>query len=138
MVSMDILAYGYILQGLSDYNSAKGKPRGNVVVPYPTTDTTYPHTVLEEIRNVANPLYNTCHDRVASVGYRVDIYAKTKGNITKQQIARECAQVADEYLTAIGLTRVSYNANTEGNDGVIYHIVVTYSGNLHENRRKFI
>ena len=135
---MDILAYNYVLQGLQDYNKAQGKPRGNVVVPYPTTDTTYPHTVLEEIRNVANPLYNTCHDRVASVGYRADIYAQTKGNITKQQIARECAKVADEYLTAIGLTRISFNVSELEKNGTVYHIIMTYSGNLHENRRKFI
>jgi hypothetical protein len=135
---MDIYAYDYILRGLVEYNKAKGKPRGNVVVPYPTTDTTYPHTVLEEIRNVANPRYNTCYDRVASVGYRADIYAKTKGIISKQMIARECAKVADEYLTSIGLTRVSFNVNEMENDSAVYHIIMTYSGNLHENRRKLI
>ena len=135
---MDILAYDDILQGLTKYNKQKGKPRGNVVVPFPTTDTTYPHTVLEEIRNVANPLYNTCFDRVASVGYRADVYAQTKGNITRQQIARECAKVADEYLTSIGLTRVSFNVSELENDGEVYHIIMTYSGNLHENRRKLI
>ena len=135
---MDILAYDYILQGLKDYNASLGNHRGNVIVPYPTKETTFPHTVLEEIRNVANPLYNTKYDRVASVGYRADVYAKTKGNITKQQIARECAKIADEYLTNIGLTRVSYNVMEMDNEGSIYHIVMTYSGNLHENRRKMI
>jgi hypothetical protein len=135
---MDILAYEYMLQGLREYNDSKGNPRGSTVVPYSTKDTSYPFTVFEEIRNTANPLYNTCHDRVASVGYRVDVYAKTKGNITKQQIARECAQVADEYLTAIGLERISFNVIEEGQDGVIYHVIMTYSGNLHENRRKLI
>lgn len=135
---MDILAYEYILNGLKEHNAKCGKPRGNVVVPYPTTDTTFPHTVLEEIRNVANPMYNTCYERVASVGYRADIYAKTKGNITKQQIARECAKIVDEYLTGVGLTRISFNVMELENDGAIYHIVMTYSGNLHENRRKLI
>lgn len=135
---MDILAYEYILQGLKEYNAKKEKPRGHIVVPYPTTDTTYPHTVFEEIRNVSNPLYNSCFDRVASVGYRADIYAKTKGNIDKQQIARECAKLVDEYLTAIGLTRISFNVNELENGGSIYHIIMTYSGNLHENRRKLI
>jgi hypothetical protein len=135
---MDILAYDYILQGLADHNAKRGKPRGNVVVSCPTRDTTYPYTSLQEIRNVANPMYNTCYDRVASVGYRADIYAKSKGKITGQQIARECAQVADEYLTNIGLTRVSFNVMDLLNDGSIYHIIMTYSGNLHENRRKLI
>ena len=75
---------------------------------------------------------------VSSVGYRVDIYAKTKGNVDKQSIARKCAKMADEYLTGIGLTRISYNTSEIENDGSIYHIIVTYSGNLHENRRRFI
>ncbi len=136
---MDILAYEYLLQGLKKYNEAKGKPYGNVVVPYPTTDTTYPHTVFDEIRNVANPMFNYCSERVASVGYRADIYAKNKGTkVDKQTIAREVAQFVDEYLTSLGLTRISFNVSELENDASIYHIIMTYSGNLHENRRKFI
>ena len=136
---MDILAYEYTLQGLKEYNEAKGAPYGNVVVPYPTTDTTFPLTVLEEIRNVANPMFNFCKERVSSVGYRADIYAKNKGTkVDKQTIAREIAKIADEYLTAIGLTRISFNVSELENDASIYHITMTYSGNLHENRRKFI
>lgn len=135
---MDILAYDYILSGLKDYIDLRKNPRGNVVVPYPTTDTKYPYTVFEEIRNVANPLYNTCFERVSSVGYRADIYAKKKGNITRQQIARECAHDVDNYLTNIGLLRESFNVSDMEDDGSVYHIIMTYSGNLHENRRKFI
>lgn len=135
---MDILAYEYLKEGLKEFNEKSGKPRGNVVVSYPTKDTTYPHTVFDEIRNVANASYNTCFDRVASTGYVARIYAKTKGNITKQQIAREIAQMVDIYLTNCGLLRVSYNANESINDDSIYEIIMTYSGNLHENRRKFI
>lgn len=135
---MDILAYEYLKDGLKEFNEKSGKPRGNVVVSYPTKDTTYPHTVFDEIRNVANASYNTCFDRVASTGYVARIYAKTKGNITKQQIAREIAQMVDIYLTNCGLLRVSYNANESINDDSIYEIIMTYSGNLHENRRKFI
>lgn len=135
---MDILAYEYLKEGLKEFNEKSGKPRGNVVVSYPTKDTTYPHTVFDEIRNVANASYNTCFDRVASTGYVARIYAKTKGNITKQQIAREIAQMVDIYLTNCGLLRISYNANESINDDSIYEIIMTYSGNLHENRRKFI
>ena len=135
---MDIYAYDYMLQGLKEYNASVEKNYGNVIVKYPTKDTTYPHTVLSEIRNVANPSYNTCHERVASVGYSVRIYAKTKGNKDKQTIAREIALICDNYLSGIGLTRISFNANESINDNSIYEIIMTYSGNLHENRRKFI
>ena len=135
---MDILAYDYILQGLKEYNANEGKPHGNTVVPFPTKDTAFPLTVFEEIRNTANPLYNTCFDRVSSTGYVARIYAKTKGKVDKQTIAREVAQMVDKYLTYCGLLRISYNANESVNDNSIYEIIMTYSGNLHENRRKFI
>ena len=135
---MDILAYEYMLQGLKDYNATIEQNYGNTVVATPPTNPTYPLTVFDEIRNVANANYNTCYERVASVGYRADIYAKTKGNVTKQTIARKIAQEVDNYLTNIGLTRVSFNVSGLENDSSIYHIIMTYSGNLHENRRNLI
>ena len=135
---MDILAYEYMLQGLKDYNATIEQNYGNVVVATPPTNPTYPLTVFDEIRNVANPNYNSCYDRVASVGYRADVYAKTKGSVSKQIIARRIAQEVDRYLTNLGLTRVSFNVSELENDSSIYHIIITYSGNLHENRRKLI
>ena len=135
---MDILAYEYMLQGLKDYNATIEQNYGNVVVATPPNNPTYPLTVFDEIRNVANPNYNGCFERVSSVGYRADIYAKTKGSVSKQIIARRIAQEVDKYLTNVGLTRVSFNVSELENDSSIYHIIMTYSGNLHENRRKFI
>ena len=135
---MDILAYEYMLQGLKDYNATIEQNYSNVVVATPPTNPTYPLTVFDEIRNVANPNYNSCYERVASVGYRADIYAKTKGSVSKQIIARRIAQEVDRYLTNVGLTRVSFNVSELENDSSIYHIIITYSGNLHENRRKLI
>ena len=135
---MDILAYEYMLQGLKDYNATIEQNYGNVVVATPPTNPTYPLTVFDEIRNVANPNYNSCYERVASVGYRADIYAKTKGSVSKQIIARRIAQEVDKYLTNVGLTRVSFNVSELENDSSIYHIIMTYSGNLHENRRNLI
>lgn len=135
---MDILAYEYMLQGLKDYNATIEQNYGNVVVATPPTNPTYPLTVLDEIRNVANPNYNGCFERIASVGYRADIYAKTKGSVSKQIIARRIAQEVDRYLTNVGLTRVSFNVSELENDSSIYHIIMTYSGNLQEFRRKLI
>lgn len=135
---MDILAYEYILQGLKDFNQSCNKPYKHEIVEYPTNNTKYPITVFKEIRNIANSNYNSNFDRVSSVGYRADVFAQTKGNITKQTIARECAKLVDKYLTYIGLTRVSFNVDDNVGDGSLYHIIMTYSGNLHENRRKLI
>ena len=135
---MDILAYEYMLQGLKDYNATIEQNYGNVIVKYPTKDTTYPNTQFNEIRNVANPNYNTCYERVASVGYSVKTYAKAKGSVDKLTIARAVSKIADDYLTNIGLTRVSYNVFVNEENGAICEIVMTYSGNLHENRRNLI
>ena len=134
---MDILAYEYLKQGLTEYNEFSGNPRGNVIVPFATKDTTYPHTVFSEIRNVGTSR-NSDFERVASVGYAVRIYAKTKGKVDKQTIAREIAQMVDNYMRHFNLSRISYNANESINDNSIYEIIMTYSGNLHENRRNFI
>ena len=134
---MDILAYEYLKQGLKEYNDKCGKIFGNVVVSYPTSKPPYPYTVFDEIRNVATN-FNSNFDRVASTGYVVRVYAKTKGNIDKQFIARTVAQMIDEYLSSFKLTRISFNANESLNDNSIYEIIITYSGNLHENRRNFI
>lgn len=135
---MDILAYEKLQEGLIDFNEKSGKPYGNVIVPYPTTNSTYPHTVFDEIRNVSNASFNTNFDRVSSLGFVVRIYAKNKGKVDKKTIAREVAQMIDKYLSSFKLNRISYNAHESINDNSIYEIIMTYSGNLHENRRKFI
>ena len=134
---MDILIYENLLQSLKSYNSTI-KNYGNEVVRLPPTNPVYPLTIFTEIRNVANASFNSCFDRVASVGYRLDIYAKTKGNITKDRIAREIAELMDRYLTNIGLLRVSYNISELENDSSIFHIIMTYSGNVSEYRKILI
>lgn len=134
---MDILIYENLLQSLKKFNETQ-KNYGNEIVRLPPTNPVYPLTIFTEIRNVANPNYNTCFDRVASVGYRLDIYAKTKGNITKDRIAREIAELMDRYLTNIGLLRVSFNISELENDSSIFHIIMTYSGNVSEYRKILI
>lgn len=135
---MDILAYEYLKKGMEAYNADNGKPHGNAIVGYAPKTPTYPLTIFSEIRNTANSAYNTCFERVASIGYSVRINAKTKGKVDKQTIARGIAQFIDRYLSSFNLTRISYNENPSVNDDSIYEVIMTYSGNLHENRRKFI
>ena len=135
---MDILAYEYMLQGLKDYNDTVGQNYGNVIVKYPTKNTTFPHTQFVEMRNVANQNYNGRFEKVASVGYYAKIYAKTKGSVDKLTVARTVAKIVDDYLTNIGLTRVSYNVFDNEEGGTICEIIMTFSGNLHENRIKLI
>lgn len=136
---MDIVVYDNILNGLKKYNNNLTQNYGNTIVGIAPTDPTYPLTVFDEIRNQANAAYNTPYDKVSSIGYRVDIFAKTKGNVTKQTIARKIAKDIDNYLTNyVGLLQVSWNLNELENDSTIYQITLTYSASLHENRRRII
>lgn len=134
---MDIVVYDLILNDLKEYNDSLDNNYGNTIVSFPSIKT-FPHTVFDEIRNVAVSNHTGPIDRVASLGYRVDIYAKNKGEISKQTIARYLAQKVNTYLTSIGLLQVSFNVSELENDASIYHIIMTYSGNLLENRRKLI
>lgn len=132
---MDIQIYEDIFDGLKEYNDKLLNNYGNIIVPFPSTSK-YPNTVFKEIRNVANSRYNTRYDKVSSIGYRVDIYAKTKGSIDKQTIARQLMKYIDDYLTyTVGLLQVSYNAIDLENDASIYQITLTYSAYFYENRR---
>ena len=140
---MDIKTYDYIFEGLKNYNADKGKPYGNKVMqkpPIPNKDNLvkYPITIISEIRNVANESFDSKFDRVANLGYKISVFAKRKGEVESLQIARELSKLANDYLTNIGLKRVSYNDFDLENDGSIHAIIMTFSGNLHENTRRLI
>ena len=140
---MDILAYDYLLEGLKQFNTKIDQNYGNIVyseTPMASKNKTiaYPITVFEENNNTANRNYNSNFERVANVSYVVNIYAKTKGSVTKKTIARKIAKEIDSYLTNIGLVRVGFMPDGLVNDGSLHRIIMTYSGTLHENRRNFI
>lgn len=133
---MDIELYDIILEKLQEYNNSLSDNYGNVILPYPSEKPTYPYTVFDEIRNIADKNYNTRSCRLSSVGYRIDIYAKDMGTINKQTIARKVAHILNDYLTYhCGLTQISWNRVELENDGSIYCITMTYSASLYENRR---
>lgn len=135
---MDINVYQNILRDMKTYNdNLSDSNYGNVVVGFAPSNPTYPLTIFDEIRNTEVVGYTGKFQRLASLGYRVDIYAKTKGNRSKQAIARTIASQINTYLTEyVGLQQVSWNVVPLEDDS-IYHIVIMYSGNYHENRMNF-
>ena len=135
---MDIHAFEQLFTAYKEYNNDLADNYGNEIVDLPPINPEFPLTIFSEIRNVANAQYHSCYERVASVGYRVDIYAKDKGKFSRLQIAREIAEQADTFFTLCGLNRVSFNGNALSDEGGTYHIIMTYSGNLEEYRRRFI
>lgn len=136
---MDIQVNKDIYNGLKAYNTSNSTTNyGNTVLEVAPKNKVYPYTLIQVIRDVANTNYNTCFGRVSSKGYRVDIYAQDKGKILRKDVADVISQQVDYFLSEIGLQRVSYNAIDLENEGTTYHIIMTYSADLDEYRRKFI
>ena len=137
---MDIQLYNDILDGLKKWNTAQGAPFGNSVAPMQTTDTKYPLSVFAEINNTANRQFNTCYDRLATLGYRLTVFAKDYRKdgvkVDKQSVARQVAQTMNEFLTdVVGLHQIGFSARPLLNDNSIFQIDLTYAADLHENRR---
>lgn len=136
---MDIQINREICTALAEYNKGLEKNYGNVVLDAPPVNKKYPLTVIQNIRDVANANYNSCYGRVSSKGYKVHIYAQDKGKISRVVIAETIAKNVDDFLgRQVGLIRESYNSIDLENEGTTLHIIMTYSGNLDEYRRKFI
>lgn len=137
---MDITVYEYIFNKLVEYNSTLPKNYGNVIVGIASLDSTYPQTVFEEIQNA--PLRRTnikSLDRIDNLGYELNIYAKQKGKVDRQIIARQIAKQLDDFLTnTIGLQQLSMNPIPNLNDSSIYRINIRYSAKFYENRRRII
>ena len=135
---MDIVTSDLIYKGLKDYIASKGNPYDCAVVDEEPYEPTYPLIIISEIRNTANPSYNTPIERVSSIGYSLNIYAQSMGEVSKKQIARELAKLADEYMSAINLLRSGFVPDGLVRDNSLHRIVSTYVGNLHENTRRII
>jgi hypothetical protein len=141
---MDILAYDYLLENLKHFNTKIKENYGNKIyseTPMANKNKTilFPFTVFEEINNTGNKIYNGCRDKLSNLSFSLTIYAKTKGNVSKKTIARHLAKELNEYLSEyVGLHRIGFIQDGFVEDGAIQRIIITYSGTLHENRRKFI
>jgi hypothetical protein len=142
---MDNKVYFDIIEALKEYNKSLSENYGNAIYSLPpklndNQNLKFPITRFSQIRNVANPLFNYSFERVASVGFSLDIFAKDKGTKKlRNEIALDLAQKFDAFLTnRCGLLLISYNEFDLEAQGSIYRITMTYSGNLHENRRRFI
>jgi hypothetical protein len=132
---MDIRTYDWIIRDLILYNDTIEENYGNVVCGVAPTEPTYPLTIIDEIKNVGIKQYHTMFDKLSNISYRIDIYAQDVGTISKQIVARTLAKELDTYMSNfVGLTQLSYNVIPIENDNSLYHIVLIYIGNYHENR----
>lgn len=138
---MIIKMYDNLFQALKKYNDALPENYGNIIYDVPprlpeSLNTIFPLTIFQETNNISNSRFMAQGERVSTVGYSLNIYATNKGQILNQKIARELAEQLDNFLTSCGLSSVSYNANLI--DENVYCIIITYYGNLYENKIQLI
>lgn len=140
---MDNQVYKTILNGLKEYSKTLKYKCSVYSLPPRLNDQQtikFPFARFYQVGNTQNPAYNSCFDRVSSVRYVIDIFAQDLGTkVLRNEIAMGLAQQFDDFLSnECGLLRVGYNEFDLELQGSTYRISMTYSGNLHENRRRFI
>lgn len=139
---MDIQTYEYVLSGLKEYNAQLEQNYGNTIYETPprldkNRQINFPLSIFQETQNNESETFNTCFERISNLSFVLEIYAKSKGKLLHQTIVRDLAQLLNTYLTSIGLRRMSFNTMIY-DDGNICRGVLVYSGNLQENKRRFI
>ena len=136
---MNIDIYDILFDKLVEHNAKNSDINyGNKIVPFAPTERVYPFTVFTEVRNVAVKSIRNPLQSLSSLGYRVNIFAQTKGEVTKLTIARNIAKQVDSFLSRVGLFQTSFNVFEQENDNTVCQIVLMYEGTLHDNRAKFI
>ena len=142
---MDNQVYFQILNSLKEYNKSLSENYGAEIYSLPpklnkNRELKFPIVRFYQVGNAQNPSFNSPFDSVSSVRYVVDIFAKDKGTKKlRNEIALDLSEKFDAFLShKCNLLRQSTNEFDLEGEGSIYRVTMTYSGNLHENRRKFI
>ena len=138
---MEIELYEKIKKGLQDHIKSLdlSKSYNPSVVGFAPSEPKYPLVVIDEVNNAPYLNMSSFRQIVSDKSYRVDIYAETKGSISKQEIARTLMKHCNDYLTYIGLKQVSMNTfANDGTNGKLYHIVLMYSARYFENKQYFV
>lgn len=139
---MEIRLYEQIKEDMKKYFEKQNltKSYNADIVSYAPTKPTYPLIIFTESRNTVDDESNGYLERVASLGYRVDIYGKTNGSVAKDVVARKLASLCDDYLTNyVGLRQVSWNiVENAGQNGELYEIILMYSTQYHENKQRIL
>jgi hypothetical protein len=138
---MEIELYPTIKEGLQEHIKSLNlsKSYNPSVVGFEPSEPKYPLVIIDEVNNVPYQNMRSFRQTVSDKSYRVDIYAETKGSISKQEIARTIMKHCNDYLACIGLKQVSMNTfANDGTNGKLYHIVLMYSARYFENKQYFV
>ena len=132
---MDIQANNELYNSLKKYNLGLTNNFGNTILDVPPVNPKFPFTLLQCIRDVS--VSEAKHGKISDKAYRLDIFAQDKGKFNRRLIAENIANQVDEFMGYVGLKRVSYNFIDVEGEGALAHIILTYSANLDEYRRRF-
>jgi hypothetical protein len=139
---MQIEVYEKIKSGLENYFSQIQVDKNYIpeaVVGVAPNSPKYPYVAIKEITNVPYGNFTNVRQMVDDLSYRIDIYAKDiSKDYSKQKVARNIMLLCDNYMTCIGLKRISFNEFEEGNKQSISHIILVYSGRFFQNKQYFV
>lgn len=147
---MDITVYDKLYEALKlaleEFNTESGF-KAEISTYAPDTPK-YPLLILSEVRNQPYSPFIGIRERVSSLGYRVDIFAKTsiitlpdkkKTTMNKQQICRKLMEFVNNFMQVkIGLNLISNNSfDSVGTQGELYQITLVFQQNYYENKEYF-
>lgn len=144
---MDITVYDKLYEAfeiaLQEFNAESGFKAE--LSGYSPDSPKYPLLILSEVRNQPYSPFIGIKERVSSLGYRVDIFAKTsiitlpdkkKTTMNKQQICRKLMEFVNNFMQVkIGLNLISNNSfDSVGTQGELYQITLVFQQNYYENK----
>lgn len=138
---MDITVYDKLYeaveQAITDFNAEHNY--SVALAHYAPNSPKYPLVIMSENRNQPQTRYYGSRERVSSLGYTFEIYAKTIKTNTKQAICREIMQFITDFMQdGIGLNLISNNSfDNVGTQGELYRIVLVFQKPYYENKEYF-
>lgn len=138
---MDITVYDKLYEAveaaLMDFNTEHNYLVG--LAHYAPNSPKYPLIIMSENRNQPQTRYYGSRERISSLGYTFEIYAKTIKTNTKQDICREIMQFITDFMqNQIGLNLISNNSfDNVGTQGELYRIVLVFQKPYYENKEYF-
>lgn len=146
---MDITVYDKLYEALeaalNDFNATSGYKAK--IAHYPPQNPEFPLVILTEARNQPQGAFYSHRERISSLGYKVDIYAKAnvitlnnqKIKLTKQQICRELMKYITDFMQyKVRLNLISNNSfDRIGTQGELYKTTLVFQKNYFENKEYF-
>lgn len=147
---MDITVYEKLYEALKvaleEFNTQSGFKAE--LSGYSPDSPKYPLIIFSEIRNQPKTHFYSRREQISSLGYRVDIFAKTapitlpdkkKITMNKQEICRKLMQFATDFFQMkIGLNLISNNSfDSVGTQGELYQITLVFQQSHNDKREYF-